>query len=83
MLAAYAGLFAWSFAAATFLPLSSELPLAVLVHQQGSVMVPVAVATIGNYLGAAPRTGSLQAWSALSKSAGRPLSAVATIVPGT
>jgi membrane protein YqaA with SNARE-associated domain len=52
MLAAYAGLFAWSFAAATFLPLSSEVPLAVLVRQQGTIMAPVAVATVGNYLGA-------------------------------
>lgn len=52
MMAAYAGLFAWSFAAATFLPLSSEVPFAYLVHTRGEIVLPVAVATVGNYLGA-------------------------------
>lgn len=45
-------LFAWSFAAATILPLASEVPLAVVVRQSGSWHVPVAVATLGNVLGA-------------------------------
>lgn len=34
------------------MPLSSEIPLAVAVRQRGAWMVPVAVATAGNYLGA-------------------------------
>jgi membrane protein YqaA with SNARE-associated domain len=51
-IAAYAGLFAWSFLAATILPLSSEAPLAALVYQRGEWIVPVFVATLGNYLGA-------------------------------
>ena len=45
-------LFAWSFAAATILPLASEVPLAVVIRQSGQWHVPVAVATIGNVLGA-------------------------------
>jgi|SRR5687768_17711588 len=45
-------LFAWSFAAATILPLSSELPLAVAVHRSGTWIVPVLIATAGNTLGA-------------------------------
>lgn len=45
-------LFAWSFAAATILPLASEVPLAVVVRQSGTWLVPVVVATIGNVLGA-------------------------------
>lgn len=52
MLASYAGIFLWSFAAATILPLSSEAPLAYLVHQTGDVLLPVVLATFGNYLGA-------------------------------
>ncbi len=51
-IAAYAGLFAWSFLAATILPLSSEAPLAALVYQRREWIVPVLVATLGNYLGA-------------------------------
>lgn len=46
------GLFLWSFAAATVLPLSSELPLAVAVRQQIDWKLAVIVATAGNYLGA-------------------------------
>jgi membrane protein YqaA with SNARE-associated domain len=42
----------WSFAAATILPLSSELPLAVIVSESGQWLVPVLVATLGNTLGA-------------------------------
>lgn len=52
MLFAYGGLFFWSFLAATVLPLSSEAPLAVLVRTHGQIVLPVLVATAGNYLGA-------------------------------
>ena len=52
MLFALAGLFMWSFLAATILPLGSEAPLAVYVRSYGQVAVPVLVATAGNYLGA-------------------------------
>ena len=52
ILAAHAGLFACSFLAATLLPLSSEALLAALVRAQGRVLMPVLVATAGNYLGA-------------------------------
>ena len=45
-------LFLWSFAAATILPLSSELPLAYSVRHHRTWVVPVAIATLGNYLGA-------------------------------
>jgi membrane protein YqaA with SNARE-associated domain len=45
-------LFLWSFAAATVLPLSSEVPLAVAVRHSGGWAVPVLIATLGNYLGA-------------------------------
>ena len=45
-------LFAWSFAAATILPLSSEVPLALVVRSSGGWLVPVLVATAGNLLGA-------------------------------
>jgi membrane protein YqaA with SNARE-associated domain len=45
-------LFAWSFAAATILPLSSEVPLALVVRSSGGWLVPVFVATAGNLLGA-------------------------------
>ena len=45
-------LFAWSFAAATVLPLSSEVPLAIAVRQTSRWHWPVVVATLGNYLGA-------------------------------
>jgi membrane protein YqaA with SNARE-associated domain len=49
---AYAGLFAWSFLAATLLPLSSEVPLTALVGARRQILLPVLVATAGNYLGA-------------------------------
>lgn len=52
MLFAYASLFAWSFLAATLLPLSSEAPLIVVVRSYERVALPVLVATAGNYLGA-------------------------------
>jgi membrane protein YqaA with SNARE-associated domain len=52
MTASLLALFAWSFAAATFLPLGSEVPFAYLVHSRQEAALPVAVATAGNYLGA-------------------------------
>lgn len=52
MLFALAALFMWSFLAATILPLGSEAPLAVYVRSYGQIIVPVLVATAGNYLGA-------------------------------
>jgi membrane protein YqaA with SNARE-associated domain len=45
-------LFLWSFAAATVLPLSSEIPLVFAVRRAEGWMLPVGVATAGNYLGA-------------------------------
>ncbi len=45
-------LFAWSFAAATILPASSEVPLAIVVTASDDWLWPVVVATAGNYLGA-------------------------------
>ena len=45
-------LFLWSFAAATVLPLSSEVPLALAIRQTAGWKLPVFVATLGNYLGA-------------------------------
>jgi membrane protein YqaA with SNARE-associated domain len=45
-------LFAWSFAASTVLPLSSEVPLALVVRASQAVLAPVIVATLGNTLGA-------------------------------
>ena len=50
-------LFVSSFLAATILPLASELPLAVVVRRHGDVLLPVAVATLGNYLGACTTYG--------------------------
>ncbi|MBV9790262.1 MAG: DedA family protein [Chloroflexi bacterium] len=52
ILLGYAALFAWSFLAATVLPLSSEAALAALVHVQQQIALPVLIATLGNYLGA-------------------------------
>ena len=52
LLPAYAGLFLWSFLSATVLPLSSEAALALLVSTHKQVLLPVVVATTGNYLGA-------------------------------
>jgi membrane protein YqaA with SNARE-associated domain len=45
-------LFLSAFAAATLLPLASEVPLALVVRRTGNMMWPVLVSTIGNYLGA-------------------------------
>ena len=41
-----------SFLAATVLPLASEIPLAVVVRRHGDFLLPVAVATLGNFAGA-------------------------------
>jgi membrane protein YqaA with SNARE-associated domain len=54
-------LFAWSFAAATILPLSSEVPLAVAVQRSSGWIVPVLVATLGNVLGACTTYGLARA----------------------
>jgi membrane protein YqaA with SNARE-associated domain len=48
----YAVLFGWSFLAATLLPLGSEVAFAVVVHRQDRLLMPIAVATVGNSLGA-------------------------------
>ncbi|MEO5894367.1 MAG: VTT domain-containing protein [Vicinamibacterales bacterium] len=45
-------LLVWSFAAATILPLSSEVPLALVVRSREAWLLPVLIATLGNYLGA-------------------------------
>jgi len=52
LLIIYAGLFAWSFLAATLLPLGSEAALIAIVRTEEQMLVPVIVATTGNYLGA-------------------------------
>ena len=52
LLTLYAGLFLWSFLAATLLPLGSEAALVGIVRTEGQMFVPVLVATAGNYLGA-------------------------------
>ena len=49
---AYLGLFAASFLAATVLPLSSEAALATLVYREQTLLLPLLVATAGNFLGA-------------------------------
>ena len=46
-----------SFLAATILPFASEIPLAVVVQRHGEFFLPVAVATLGNYLGACTTYG--------------------------
>lgn len=51
MIYALAGLFMWSFLAATVLPLSSEIPLVAYVQSYQQIAAPVIVATLGNYLG--------------------------------
>ncbi|CAA9445050.1 MAG: hypothetical protein AVDCRST_MAG14-316 [uncultured Rubrobacteraceae bacterium] len=48
----YGALFFWSFLAATVVPLSSEPPLVFLVRNEGLVVVPVLVGTLGNAIGA-------------------------------
>jgi len=51
------GLLVSSFLAATVLPLASEVPLALIVRRHGEVLMPVAVATLGNFLGACTTYG--------------------------
>ena len=55
------GLLVSSFLAATILPLASEVPLAVVVRQHGDVLLPVIIATAGNYLGACTTYGLARA----------------------
>jgi len=54
---AYLGLFVAAFLAATLLPLPSEVPLALLVRGDARIVLPVLVATAGNYLGACTTYG--------------------------
>lgn len=51
MLYQYLILFFWSFIAATFFPISSEIFLANIIRQNNLILIPVIVATIGNVLG--------------------------------
>src|SRR5688500_1898441 len=53
-----------SFLAATVLPLASEIPLAVVVRRDGDLLLPVAVATFGNFLGACTTYGLARAAAA-------------------
>jgi membrane protein YqaA with SNARE-associated domain len=46
-----------SFLAATVLPLASEVPLALIVRRHGDLALPVAIATLGNFLGACTTYG--------------------------
>jgi membrane protein YqaA with SNARE-associated domain len=69
----YIALFAWSFLAATVLPLASEPMLVALVRSHDSLAGPVLVATAGNYLGA-----STTYW--LARAASRRLSSVSRAV---
>ncbi len=71
-------LFAWSFAAATVLPLASEVPLAVVVRESGSWLVPVLVATAGNVLGACTTYGLARAASAAAPRGSARIRQVAT-----
>jgi membrane protein YqaA with SNARE-associated domain len=48
----YAALFAWSFLAATIVPLGSEPALALLARRDASPLFAILIATAGNYLGA-------------------------------
>ena len=63
-----------SFLAATVLPLASEVPLAVVVRRHGYVLLPVAVATIGNFIGACTTYGLARAAASTltSPDAGKP-----------
>jgi membrane protein YqaA with SNARE-associated domain len=53
-----------SFLAATVLPLASEVPLALVVRGHGDLVLPVAVATLGNFLGACTTYGLARAAAA-------------------
>ena len=52
LLVEYAVLLGWSFLAATVLPLGSEVAFVAVVHRQEQLLLPIAVATAGNSLGA-------------------------------
>lgn len=52
VLLSYTILFVLSFLAATVLPFASEASLATVVYTQRQIVLPIAVATAGNYLGA-------------------------------
>lgn len=68
-----------SFLAATVLPLASEVPLALVVRRHGDLLLPVAVATIGNFAGACTTYGLARAAAAklLPRSTHRPPRALA------
>lgn len=51
-LLSYGLLFAWSFLAATLLPVGSEPALIAIVRTQNALLLPVIIATVGNFLGA-------------------------------
>lgn len=51
MLYQYLILLFWSFLAATFFPVSSEIYLIAILEQSNLILIPVFVATIGNVLG--------------------------------
>ena len=53
-----------SFLAATILPFASEIPLAVVVRRHGEFLLPVAVATLGNFIGACTTYGLARAAAA-------------------
>src|ERR671912_1110915 len=61
-----------SFLAATVLPLASEVPLALVVRRHGDVLLPVAVATLGNFLGACTTYGLARAAAAKLTAAAAP-----------
>lgn len=75
----YLTLFAWSFLAATVLPLGSEPAVVVLVRQQYSIAAIIITATIGNYLGACTTYAiGRGAAAALRNQSGRPRESRAT-----
>lgn len=61
-----------SFLAATVLPLASEVPLALVVRRHGDLLAPVAVATLGNFLGACTTYGLARAAAATLAPTARP-----------
>lgn len=68
---AYLSLFAWSFLAATLVPVGSELALIVLVRKGYPLPSLVLVATIGNYLGACTTYWLARAAAGVLKTEGR------------
>lgn len=53
----YLILFGWSFLAATLVPIGSEAAVVVMIRQGHPIVAVVAVATLGNYLGACSTYG--------------------------